>query len=132
LSYGDNTKAAIIRIGLMEMIDFIKIFFNGSQLPTFFESCGIADLVTTCYGGRNRKCSEAFVKTGKSMEEVEKELLGGQKLQGPETAAQAYKMLQKRNMEAKFPMFVAVHKICTGEMKADKFVDCLRSHPAHS
>jgi len=131
LCYGDNTKAAIIRLGLMEMIEFIKIFFNGSQLPTFFESCGVADLVTTCYGGRNRKCSEAFVKTGKSMEEVEKELLGGQKLQGPETAAQAYKMLQTRNMEDKFPLFVAVHKICTGQMKADKFVDCLRKHPAH-
>jgi len=95
------------------------------------EVCGVADLVTTCYGGRNRKCSEAFVKTGKSMEEVEKELLGGQKLQGPETAAQAYKMLQTRNMEDKFPLFVAVHKICTGQMKADKFVDCLRKHPAH-
>jgi glycerol-3-phosphate dehydrogenase (NAD+) len=81
LALGDNTKAAVIRLGLMEMIKFVDVFYPGSKLSTFFESCGVADLITTCYGGRNRKCSEAFVTSGKSIAELEKEMLNGQKLQ---------------------------------------------------
>jgi len=29
LKYGDNTKAAVIRLGLMEMIAFCREFFQG-------------------------------------------------------------------------------------------------------
>lgn len=59
---GSNTKAAVIRLGIMEMIDFAEKFFPGGSRETFLESCGVADVITSSYGGRNRKVGEAFAK----------------------------------------------------------------------
>ncbi len=82
----------------MEMIKYAETFYPGHQAKTFFESCGVADLVTTCYGGRNRKVAAAFASSNKSIEELEKEMLNGQKLQGPETAKELNMLLKSRNL----------------------------------
>lgn len=132
LGYGDNTKAAIIRLGLMETITFVKNFYPGSHLETFFESCGIADLVTTCYGGRNRKVCEAFVKSGKSLVEIEKELLNGQSAQGPLTAQELFLTLKSKGVLEEYPLFEAVYLICKGELRPTGLIDCLRNHPNHN
>jgi len=40
MKYGDNTKAAVIRLGLMEMVAFTKLFFPGiTQKHTFDLLC---------------------------------------------------------------------------------------------
>merc|ERR1719231_392363 len=113
LGMGGNTKAAIIRIGLKEMVKFCKTFYEGIDDNTFLESCGVADLITTCYGGRNRKCAEAFAKHGKtkSLEDIEAELLGGQKLQGTLTAKEVNHILKMKGLEHEFPFFTTVYKI---------------------
>lgn len=112
LGWGSNAKAAVMRIGLMEMKRFSEEFFQGVKPETFTEtSAGIADLITTCFGGRNRKCAEAFVKTGKSFEVLEKELLNGQKLQGTETAREVHEFLKARGKVEEYPLFRSVFSI---------------------
>lgn len=113
LDYGGNTKAALIRIGLQEMKLFIRYFYPEVKDATFLESCGVADLITTCFGGRNRKCAEAFVR-GKGMkgwETIEKELLGGQKLQGTLTAQEIWPVMQKHNLCDKLPLLTTIYRI---------------------
>eukprot|EP00928_Gymnodinium_smaydae_P008512 TRINITY_DN1309_c0_g1_i6.p2 TRINITY_DN1309_c0_g1~~TRINITY_DN1309_c0_g1_i6.p2 ORF type:complete len:369 (-),score=118.00 TRINITY_DN1309_c0_g1_i6:195-1301(-) len=118
LDYGGNTKAALIRIGLQEMKLFIRHFFPQVKDSTFLESCGVADLITTCFGGRNRKCAEAFVraKGAKSWDTIEKELLGGQKLQGTLTAQEIWPVMQKHNLFDKLPLLTTVYKIAFDDL----------------
>jgi glycerol-3-phosphate dehydrogenase (NAD+) len=55
---------------------------------------------------------EAFVKTGKPLAEVERDLLNGQSAQGPLTAEDLYLTLEAHKLVDRFPLFVAVHRIC--------------------
>ncbi|CAK4098755.1 unnamed protein product [Aphanomyces euteiches] len=112
LGYGGNTKAAIVRLGLIEMKKFCYRFFNGIKEDTFFESCGVADLITSCFGGRHRKCGEHFVKDkGVTWETLEATVLHGQKLQGTWAAKEVHRMIAKTKAEREFPLFTAIYKI---------------------
>ena len=106
---------------------FCNTFYDGIQDDTFLESCGVADLITTCYGGRNRLCAEAYAKGGKTFDEIEQELLAGQKLQGTLTAQEVYHVLQMKGMTDKFPLFEAVYKISFEGVPVDQITaiaDC--------
>ncbi|KAI8096197.1 glycerol-3-phosphate dehydrogenase [NAD+] [Halteromyces radiatus] len=128
LRLGNNTKAAVIRQGLLEMRRFGKTFFGGVHTETFFESCGVADLITTCAGGRNRRVTEAFVLTGKPIDELEKEMLNGQKLQGTITAAEIYEFLSSHNMTREFPLFTIVYRIIYEKAPPSSLIENLRTH----
>jgi len=125
LGFQDNTKAAIVRIGLMEMRRFATYFFPPCVDQTYFESCGVADLVTTCYSGRNRKVAEAFVKTGKTFEELEVEMLNGQKLQGTLTSKEVYTVLSSQGLTAHFPLFTTVYEIVYAGLPAKEVIRAL-------
>jgi len=113
LNFGGNTKAAVIRIGLAEMTAFIRHFYPNVQSNTFLESCGVADLITTCFGGRNRKCAEAFVRAegSKSWQEIEREMLGGQKLQGTLTAQEIWPVMKEHNLCESLPLLTTIYQI---------------------
>ncbi|XP_061388947.1 glycerol-3-phosphate dehydrogenase [NAD(+)], cytoplasmic-like [Musca vetustissima] len=101
LESNENTKSACIRFCLIEMLRFIDVFYPGCKLSTLFESCGIADVLTVCAGSRNRRLAEVFVKSGKSIEQLEITLMGGEKALGPETAKAVYYMLQQKGLPAR-------------------------------
>lgn len=123
LNLGGNTKAALLRVGLREIRNFCHLFFDGIQENTFTESCGVADLITTCYGGRNRKCAEAFARkrleqhylSETALEQVwndiENDLLEGQKLQGILTAKDVHTVLDSRKLLNSFPLMKTIYEI---------------------
>lgn len=128
-----NTDTAIIR-----RIYFLILCDCCSQLETLSLSCGIADLVATCYGGRNRKCAEEFARRvldgghtldrdSDSLHElwrvIEKDILNGQKLQGVDTCQEVMTMLvehyrkenaingNSRDVALDFPLLCRIHAI---------------------
>jgi len=130
---GSNTKAALMRVGLLEMAKFCRIFWE-IQDKTLTESCGMADLITTCYGGRNRKCAVEFAKerlqhdgeVGEGTDDaqidpkalceakwakIESDLLNGQKLQGTLTAKEVHHVLTSRGLLDEFPLMKTIHEI---------------------
>lgn len=116
---GPNSKATIIRQGLMEMRAFSKALYPTIRDETFFEPCGVADLIATCYGGRNRLVAQEFTRAAMSgeprtFEDLEASLLKGQKLQGVLTSNEVQEILKARGWEADYPLFTTVNRIVTG------------------
>lgn len=112
LGWGNNASAAIQRVGLGEIIKFGKMFFPESKVETYYqESAGVADLITTCSGGRNVRVAKFMAESGKPAEEAEKELLNGQSAQGIHTSKEVHEWLAHCNKIEEFPLFEAVYQI---------------------
>lgn len=144
LDLGGNTKAALLRVGLHEMANFCKLYFDGVRDDTFTQSCGMADLITTCYGGRNRRCAEEFARrrlTGESevdhattnkdqcrrlWHEIEEELLKGQKLQGTHTTQDAYAALESSGELDRFPLMRSIYDVAFDGKPVETVLDGIR------
>ncbi|CAH2351286.1 glycerol-3-phosphate dehydrogenase [NAD(+)] 1 [[Candida] railenensis] len=119
--WGDNAKAAIMRIGLKEIIHFASYFEKfginkGGVIapqPTTFteESAGVADLITTCSGGRNVKVARYMIENKVDAWEAEKILLNGQSSQGILTAKEVHELLDNFKLHDEFPLFEATYRV---------------------
>ena len=126
-------KASLLNIELRGMNHFCKIFFDNIEDSTYLESCGLADLINTCYSGCNRLCAKSFAKiriedSGTNIGDVDNHftdtttttiapeecmprwnkiadnLLKFQRLQGKLTCKDMNLALQESNMLEKFPL----------------------------
>lgn len=96
LGYGDNARASIITLGLMEMNNFGRHF--GAKRKTFYGLAGVGDLVATCTSkhSRNRFVGEKLAE-GKSLEEIKKEM-HGMIAEGIKTTKAVYEFSVKNNI----------------------------------
>jgi len=103
------------------MVKFGKEFFGETVHTATFteESAGVADLITSCSGGRNFRCAKMSIERGVSVDEVEQTELNGQKLQGTSTAKEVNSFLKARGLESEYPLFTAVIGILEGRHQVD-------------
>ncbi|GLC40357.1 hypothetical protein PLESTM_001053600 [Pleodorina starrii] len=110
------------------MRSFSKALYPSVRDDTFLECCGVGDLVATCYGGRNRLVAEAWTRAQlagnpRSFEDLEAELLKGQKLQGVLTSNEVQEILKTRHWEHSYPLFTTINRIINGYLPPSIVVD---------
>lgn len=144
LGMSPSSKAALVRQGLCEMSEYCQYYSELTaadshrvfERDTLFKSCGVADLIVTCYSGRNRRCADKFARhrlehgeqsvccSARSLQElwdqIEAEELAGQKLQGVETCREIIASLAVpggclKSNPSRFPLLRRIHSIvCCG------------------
>ncbi|CAH8873603.1 unnamed protein product [Trichobilharzia szidati] len=147
LKLGDNTKAAVLRIGFWEMSELMKELFpdRGTDWLTIEQSCGMAELFM-CMAHRADDIPDVGsdldlvnITLGRRLSTLEDYNLQSELSKntyrtfadGVEYAEQIYKILAARHRTAHFPLFVAVHRICQKELQPQDFIHCFQSHPIH-
>jgi len=125
--WGDNAKAAVMRVGLLEMVKFGKEFFPQTvRVETFTEeSAGVADMITSCASGRNFRCAKMAIERGVTVAEIEQTELNGQMLQGTSTAKEVNNFLKARGRDGDYQLFTAVLDILEGRNTVDDIPDLL-------
>jgi glycerol-3-phosphate dehydrogenase (NAD(P)+) len=106
LQYGDNTKAALMTRGLLEMTRIGNAL--GAKTVTFFGLSGLGDMIVTCGSqhSRNRMVGEK-VGSGKTLEQAMKEMT--MVAEGVTTAKSAYNLARAKNVEV--PIINEIYRV---------------------
>jgi len=105
MGFGDNTKAALMTRGIVEMARLGAAL--GGRAETFSGLSGIGDLIVTCTSrhSRNRHVGEELGRGGKLDDIIR--AMGGQVAEGVTTAESAYRLA--RRVGADTPIIDEVH-----------------------
>ncbi len=117
LSFGDNTKAAIVSRGLKELVR-LGVAMGGKE-ETFYGLSGAGDLMVTCFSvhSRNRNLGELLAR-GRTLKEAENELK--MVAEGVNTCISAYRLGRKMNIE--LPIINQVYEVLFNNKDAKQAV----------
>ena len=120
MGFGDNTRAALITRGLVEMKRFVPAY--GGKPETLSGLAGIGDLIVTCTSvhSRNHSVGERLGKGEKI-----KDILGSMQMvaEGVWNAKVVHELAAKLGVE--MPICELVYQICYRDLDADKALDAL-------
>lgn len=121
--FGDNARASIITLGLVEMNNFGRNF--GAKRGTIYGLAGVGDLIATCTSrhSRNRFVGEQLAK-GKSIEEIKKEM-NGMIAEGIPTTKIVYEYSEKHHLE--MPLTHQAYKVLFEEKNIKEAIGDLLS-----
>ncbi len=106
LGYGDNTKAALITRGLIEM-KRIALHFGGEE-ATVYGLAGLGDLIVTCTSTHSRNFQAGFkIGSGKDLNQALSEIT--MVVEGARTAVAAYQIIKEHNIYA--PIIESIYDI---------------------
>ncbi|CAN7983940.1 unnamed protein product, partial [Ixodes hexagonus] len=109
---------------------FVILYIRAREKPSSTASCPVSQDKQCCEAKPSWNANNGPLKS-QPIEELEREMLNGQKLQGPETAEEVFTMLKNKNMLDRFPLFVAIHRICSHEIAPSEMIQCIKNHPEH-
>jgi len=115
LGYGDNTKAALMTRGLVEITRLgVKM---GAKPQTFSGLTGIGDLIVTCTSmhSRNRRAG-ILIGKGMSADEAQKEV--NMTVEGVRATYSAYELSKKYGVE--MPIVETIYNVLTGKLPVNE------------
>jgi glycerol-3-phosphate dehydrogenase (NAD(P)+) len=125
LEFGDNTKAALLTRGLVEMTRFGVAL--GAQAETFQGLAGMGDLITTCVSrhGRNRRVGERLGR-GEALEAI----LGSMPMVAEGVYSARSIRARARQLGLELPITEAVHRVLyEGQEPREAVVDLMTRTP---
>ena len=120
MGFGDNTFAALITRGLVEIKNFGVAL--GGEKDTFYGLSGLGDLIVTCLSEHSRNRKAGFlIGQGKTIEEAKEEV--GMVIESIDNIQITKKICDNLDME--FPIFNTVYDILYNNLDQRKAVEML-------